>query len=176
MSRWDAPDGRACDTYQFSIHHECLPDRPYTNGAIYFLPRIPFVRLPFYPGGPPSDEWASTEPVRPLTSLAVEPEDFPFLDQIAGHDDGPLLEMMSLARRLLERALALDRSDGLRITMDWSHDLEDTYVAWRTALVDFMPGVEVSMEHEGPRRTLTIHGPDAYEQAIAEFVEGVLGG
>ena len=176
VSRWEAPDGRRLDTYQFSIHHASLPERPFTTGALYVLPRDSFERLPFYPGGPLSDEWASTQPVRPRASVIIEPDDFPFLDRIAAHDDGPLLEMMSLARRLLSKAESMNREEGLTISIPWSHDLEEVYVAWRTALVEFMPGVEVWTEHEGDHRTLHIRGPDNYERTIAEFVESVLTG
>ena len=31
-------------------------------------------------------QWASRAPVRPLARLAVQPQDFPFLAQIRGHD------------------------------------------------------------------------------------------
>lgn len=175
VSRWQAPDGRTIDTYQFSIHHECLPDHPFTDGAVYLLPRATFTRLPYYPDGPPSDEWASRQPVRPVARLDVGPGDFPFLDRIAGHDDGPLLEMMALARRLLEGATSLRREDeGISVVLAWSAGADSTYVAWRTALERFMPGVHVSLERGHGRRVLRISGPDAYERTIEDFVGGVL--
>ncbi len=177
VSRWQAPDGRTKDTYQFSIHHECLPDRPYTDGALYLLARDTFERLPFYAGGPPSDEWASPVPVRARAWIAVEPDDFPFLERLAGHDDGPLLEMAVLARQMLAGATAWDHGErGISVDLDWSSDIEATYVAWRAKLEQFMPGVDVWLDHRGASRTLRIRGPEAYERTIADFVRSVLAG
>jgi len=76
--------------YFFSISDTALAMRPFRRGWVYLLPRASFelqapirhegheVRVP---------QWASLESVAPIARLAVGPEDFPFLDQLRGHDD-----------------------------------------------------------------------------------------
>lgn len=89
-------DGSSLDIYHFSVNQESLDRRPFTTGTLYTLRRADFERIPFYPGGPLSNEWACDHPIRPLARLTVTPDDFPFLDQIATHDDGHLLEFARL--------------------------------------------------------------------------------
>ena len=75
--------------YYFSINADALSRRPWRRGTIYLLPRTTFERQPPIPYRGLSLEvaqWASAVPVRTLARLTVEPEDFPFLDQIHGHD------------------------------------------------------------------------------------------
>lgn len=81
--------------YVFSISRSALPDRPWRSGTVYVLPGDTFelqppmrfgafeVRVP---------QLASFVAVKPLARVAVEPEDFPFLSQIRGHDDERLAE------------------------------------------------------------------------------------
>lgn len=71
--------------YFFSVTAAMLAQGCWTNGSIYLLPRATFARTDN--GRVRFDEWASPEPVRPLGRLAVAPEDFPFLHQVAGHED-----------------------------------------------------------------------------------------
>jgi hypothetical protein len=75
--------------YYFSITQSALPHQPWQQGTIYILPRASFEP------SPPStkngimyqtQEWASATPVQPYAKLTVEPDDFPFLAQIRGHD------------------------------------------------------------------------------------------
>jgi hypothetical protein len=54
----------------------------WTDGLVYVLPRRPFERV----AG--SAEWTSTEPVRPLATLPVAPEDFPFREAVLRHRSG----------------------------------------------------------------------------------------
>jgi hypothetical protein len=65
--------------YYFSISVDPQRDDAWRDGWIYVLPRETF-RL--HPSGP---EWLSPVAVRPLARLAVQPTDFPFLDDVAGH-------------------------------------------------------------------------------------------
>ena len=76
--------------YFFSISAKALAQRPFHRGTVYLLPRATFEEQ-----GPDRfgewdihiPQWASLAPVRPLARLAVGPEDFPFLEQLRGHDD-----------------------------------------------------------------------------------------
>lgn len=75
--------------YFFSITEEILKTVPWRSGVIYILPREQFVQQPPYElAGRMVHEphWASPVPVRPLARLRVTPSDFPFLDQVRGHD------------------------------------------------------------------------------------------
>ena len=111
VMRFGAGD-RSIDLYHFSLHHECLDEAPFTTGALYLMPRERFERLPFFPGGPASNEWACHEPIRPLARLTIEPEDFPFLSQIGGHDDGPLIEFGKLGDEIYDRVVSAMRTDS----------------------------------------------------------------
>jgi hypothetical protein len=81
--------------YFFSINQEALDLQPFCEGAIYVLPKEPFVRDPIqkvkdYDIVVP--HWASRQPAVPLVRLMVTPQDFPFLAQIRGHNQQVLLE------------------------------------------------------------------------------------
>lgn len=81
--------------YFFSVSSTVLPHRPWRAGTVYLLPRATFVSQPDLPFGTAQvqvAQLASLEAVRPLARLAVAPGDFPFLDQIRGHDDERLAE------------------------------------------------------------------------------------
>jgi len=89
-------EGRASDpVYFFSIEKSALARRPFRSGFVYLLPRETFVQDPQSElGGIPFrvEHWASTKPVRPIAKVPVEPTDFPFLDQMRGHDDSVLFQ------------------------------------------------------------------------------------
>ncbi len=86
-----AADGtRSEPWYFFSISAPALAQRPFRRGTIYLLPRETFEQqenLSFRDTQVWLPQWASLVPVRPLARLTVEPEDFPFLDAMRGHDD-----------------------------------------------------------------------------------------
>lgn len=81
--------------YYFSISSGVLPQQPWRSGYVYLLPAETFVEQP---GGEYSGyqaripQLASPVPVTPFARLRVEPDDFPFLAQIRGHDDARLSE------------------------------------------------------------------------------------
>lgn len=171
VSRFDAPDGRHVDVYHFSVSSVSLPDRPFTDGALYLLPRDTFTRIPFYPGGPPSPEWASTEPVRPIARILLEPADFPFLDDVGGHDDGPLLEFEALNTTVLAGAISAERVDGgFRFTTTAERpDVE----RWTELATSFFPDVDRLISDEEPVE-VTITGPPAIEHVLQQRLAGLL--
>jgi hypothetical protein len=76
--------------YFFSISQTALVSRPWRTGTIYILPRTTFEPQPPIPsdhGTVHVMQWASPMPVAPLAKLRVTPADFPFLEQIRGHDE-----------------------------------------------------------------------------------------
>jgi hypothetical protein len=83
------PSGRSGPYYFFSVNGDALPYHPWRSGTIYLLPRHSFEAQPLQPYRGALIEiaqWASHVPVKPLAKLAIEPEDFPFLEQIRPHD------------------------------------------------------------------------------------------
>ena len=163
------------DVYQFSIDRDSLPQRPFTTGALYILPRESFRQIPLWPGGPLSNEWASPTKVRPLARFTIEPEDFPFLDRIGGHDDGPLLRMLELTRALFDRATSARRiDDGFAIDLPWSDETAGLYDEWHGLFEQMMPGVDVGLSGTGDRRGWTLQGPEAFRSTAAEWLGDLL--
>lgn len=90
-----SPDELSEPLYFFSITDSVLIQKPWCTGAIYILPRQSFsqesaqqvqgteIHFP---------HWISSQPVQPIAKLLVEPDDFPFLDQIHGHHDEKLIQ------------------------------------------------------------------------------------
>lgn len=75
--------------YYFSVDEDALPRCPWRNGMIYLLPRDTFEPQPrgHYRGlDIEIAQWASPVAVKPLAKIAVTPDDFPFLNQVNGHD------------------------------------------------------------------------------------------
>jgi len=76
--------------YFFSISRDALQRRPWRRGFVYLLPRPGFEPQPPLhtdDGDFHVAQWASLVPVMPLARIAVGPQNFPFLEQIRGHDD-----------------------------------------------------------------------------------------
>ena len=81
--------------YVFSVSQTALPRQPWRTGTVYLLPRDTFTVQPPMTFGSNTvhiAQLASFTPVRPLAKITVAPEDFPFLEQIRGHDDRRLQE------------------------------------------------------------------------------------
>jgi hypothetical protein len=90
--------------YFFSLNREMLEQHPWTNGIVYVLPRAQFRQTSR--GAVRFDEWASEEPVQPLARLQVSPEDFPFLPNVAGHDEKESIYASWLRYRQRQRRLS----------------------------------------------------------------------
>jgi hypothetical protein len=81
--------------YYFSITRGALERRPWRSGYVYFLPPESFVEQPLgtYAGHDARvPQLASPVAVTPFARLRVDPNDFPFLAYIRGHDDDRLSE------------------------------------------------------------------------------------
>jgi len=81
--------------YFFSITAAALSQRPWRTGKVYLLPAHTFIAQPPLTVGDrlvQPAQAASEVPVRPLAKLTVTAQDFPFLDQVRGHDDKALQE------------------------------------------------------------------------------------
>jgi hypothetical protein len=91
-----SPDQVSEPMYFFSITHSVLLKEPWCPGMIYLLPRQAFEQEPaqemqgmeiIFP------HWISPLPARPVARLPVGPQDFPFLEQIHGHNDEKLVQL-----------------------------------------------------------------------------------
>lgn len=80
------PDRVDVPTYFFSVNQDALPHTPWRSGTIYILPKDTFERQGSRNPNSVSTQWRSFEAVKPLAKMSVDPEDFPFLSQIRGHD------------------------------------------------------------------------------------------
>jgi hypothetical protein len=90
------PDQLSDPMYFFSITHSALLQKPWCEGAVYILPRQSFQQETpqkiqeldiVFP------HWISELPANPVAQVIVGPQDFPFLDQIHGHNDEKLVQL-----------------------------------------------------------------------------------
>jgi hypothetical protein len=82
--------------YFFSITHSVLLQKPWCEGSIYILPRQSFeqeVSQEIQGKEIIFNQWISKFPTQPIAKLKVGPKDFPFLDQIHGHDNEKLVQL-----------------------------------------------------------------------------------
>jgi hypothetical protein len=143
------PHRRRLRVYHFSVDYRVLPSRPFHDGWLYVVPRDTFEQLPVMPGGPPSHEWCSRQPVTPLARLPVRPADFPFLDRVSSHDDGDLYRFDELTEMVRERVAGGTRTpDGVALRVRW----DDRLAGIREEYLDLghriMPEITRSFHHD----------------------------
>jgi hypothetical protein len=96
--------GEQLAVYNFSINQDQLNDPPVTEGAFYLLPKKSFERLKLTEDSY-TNEWVSESAVKPYAKLRLQPEDFPFLDQIGGHDDSELIRLGKISGEIRSAAV-----------------------------------------------------------------------
>lgn len=169
--------GETLATYHFSINQYQLKEIPVTEGAIYFLPRDGFTRLHLTPDSV-ANEWACEEAVEPIARLLLKPADFPFLDQIGGHDDQQLLRLDEISREIREAAMVASL-DGDRFEVQLppgqikSSKLEEYLDLQRV----FAPAVKFQVEQsqEGVKLRVTSL-PPAMRQILERKYQALLEG
>lgn len=118
--------------YHFSLNHDMLPLQPWTNGVIYILPRLTFEELRD-DDGELTEEWASYAPVVPLARLPITPDNFPFLNDIRGHDDSAILRLSDLLIELFQGCQqARTLGDGYTL-------MYNDIIAWWSQITEFVP-------------------------------------
>lgn len=85
------PKNGSVPHYFFSINADALPHKPWRTGTVYVLPRDSFEQQPLQKSQSSGlvkevAHWRSFDAVKPLAKISMGPEDFPFLDQVRGHD------------------------------------------------------------------------------------------
>jgi hypothetical protein len=82
--------------YFFSVSQFARVQKPWCEGMIYILPRQTFeqeAHQQFQGMEIVFPHWISPVAAMPVARLNVEPQDFPFLEQIHGHDDEKLVQL-----------------------------------------------------------------------------------
>ena len=169
--------GEQLAVYNFSINQEQLAEKPYTAGALYFLPRSKFKRQMLSEHAY-ANEWTCPSEVRPLARLDVDPEDFPFLDQISGHDDGLLLRNDILAKAIRTAALAASLEQArFTVTIPASPEMAQALTEWIEIQKSLIPSAQFLVVEVAAGLEMTIHNlPPAYQQVYREAYRELLGG
>lgn len=165
--------GQQITVYHFSVNKEMLPNQPWRTGTIYFLPRVTFRRLPISDEAM-SNEWASETAVKPIARLHLEPEDFPFLDQIGGHDDSELLRLGDLGKLVFDNTTHYEPvAQGYTLKLDWNDELAANIIEYITLLREFMPQTVVGLRFEADEGAvwLDLQGAPAYQQVLKDRLE-----
>ena len=160
--------------YNFSINKDQLADRPYQTGALYLLSRSTFVRLHMGEGF--ANEWASELPVSPIARLKVNPQDFPFLEQIRGHDDSELIQWNTLGQRIRESAAAASLDlDRFTIQLPDNPEMVQVLAEFIRLHEIFMPAAGLNVRPSGAHLELVIDRlPPAYRQTLSESYRDLL--
>jgi hypothetical protein len=168
VTRWTDREGSGRDFYFFSVHHEYVGRDIWRPGTLYLLPRESFRSSPYFPGGPDSFEWASPDEVRPLKRIAVEPDDFPFRDQVGGHDDSAVIEAGRLSDVVLSRVRSARRIEGgLELTFAWDDEVAAVFDDYVELSRKLMPDVERRLtSHGGDEATMEVQAPEGFLQSF----------
>lgn len=168
--------GAEVRVYNFSINQEWLDRAPWRTGMLYFLPRAPFRRLPLTAEGSLSNEWVSETPLRPLARMVIDPADFPFLDQIGGHDDSQLLRFGELGERVLAAVVAAEEAgDVLQMQLAYTPELAAVLPEYIALAHDFYPSSGQTLRFlPGGAVWFDFAGPPAVMQVMRDQVAGKL--
>jgi hypothetical protein len=160
--------GEARKWYWFSLNQEMLPKRPWREGTIYVLPRDTFEQLRFTSGTLVA-EWASREPVRPLAKIRVQPEDFPFLDRVHGHDDSEMIALEDgLTEAVQNRLDETELEDGYVLHFEWSEARAEKAFDLLRRIRRLIPVVTVELVAEAAQGPLLlkIRGPETIKNVV----------
>jgi len=164
---WPDRSGQSVDLYRFTVHKDFVGSDIWRTGTLYLFSRTDFEPIPFYPGGPASNEWASTSELRPLARLTIDPGDFPFLNQVGSHDDGELIAAEEIGDIVMTKVTRARSVPGaIVVSMTWDDEVAgvwDDYVATRQR---FNPDVArtLTVEEDG-EATMEVRGPEGFLQS-----------
>lgn len=164
--------GETLAMYNFSINQDQLSEKPWRQGTLYFLPRNTFVQLKLTENSL-ANEWASEQEVKPLAKLSIDPEDFPFLEKIDGHDDGELMRLGVLSKAIKEAAKsARMNEDGISITLPADMEGLDEYIKLQRV---YMPAVKITISASDEAVLLNLSSlPPAYRQVLKDDYKDLL--
>lgn len=163
VAEYRTKGGERRTRYYLSLPDLDLERRPFTTGTLYMLPRSSFAPIPLYSGGPPTSEWACHEPVAPIASLEIDPEEFPLLESIGGHEETDRVLYADAARTVVSlgaEVLAVEPELRVRLARRPPVEVIEEYVA-RGAVV--WPGTGRAVDGD----LLIVTGPADYREALA---------
>lgn len=160
--------GEQLAVYNFSISADQLPEKPWIEGALYFLPRGAFERQRLTPDSF-SNEWTSQQPVKPIAKLSIRPEDFPFLENIAGHDDSMFFRLEQFGKSIHDAALSA-HLDGAHfsVTVPDTQEMADAIDGYIEIQAMLMPASQFNVERSAAELTLSIAGLSPAHQQVYE--------
>lgn len=167
--------GEQLAVYNFSVSADQLPEKPWIEGALYFLPRETFERQ-WLTLESRSNEWTSPSPVKPIAKLSIRPEDFPFLDKIGGHDDSMFFRLEEFGKSIRAAAVSA-QLDGAHFSMTVPDTKEmsdalDGYIEIQSTL---MPASQFNVERSATGLTLSIAGlSPAHQQVYGQTYSDLL--
>jgi hypothetical protein len=161
--------GERLSAYNFSINQDYLDQHPYTDGALYLLPRQTFVRLRLTEQAY-ANEWASEQPVRPHAKLRVGPQDFPFLDQISGHDDSQLVRAGAIGDDIRAAATAASlEGDRFEVTLPPDAPVVEQLNEYVSSQQEIVPSAQFEVVRTANAVRLVITSlPPAVQQLIKD--------
>lgn len=80
FSQQELPSGERHKVYYFAVSYHALQQAPWRKGAVYLLPRQSFT------ADVEDVQWLSTQSVKPLARIQIEPVDFPLREHVFGVD------------------------------------------------------------------------------------------
>lgn len=165
---WPDRSGNPVDLYRFTVHTDFVGGDIWRSGTLYLFARADFEPIPFYPGGPASNEWASTSELKPLARLTIDPADFPFLGQVGSHDDGELIAAEEVGDIVMAKmASARSVPGAILVSLAWDEEIASIWDEYMKTRQRFSPDVErtLTLEPEGTA-TMEVRGPDGYLQVF----------
>ncbi len=171
-------DGDEIGVYHFSINQEWLDKDPWRSGTLYVLPRKTFRQMPMSAGGGLSNEWVSEVPVKPLVRIAIEPEDFPFLAQVGGHDDSELMNLQKLGQQITQATTEADFSAScIGMKLAYAPELGEAILQYIPLAQKYLPTARFVLRFEPEAGVwLDMSGPPAVMQVMRDQVEKHLAG
>jgi hypothetical protein len=101
--------------------------------------------------------------VRPLKRVAVDPEDFPFRDDVGGHDDSELIRGEELSDTVFERVRSVIRvPGGFDLALTWDDEIAAVFDEYVALGRKYLPDVERRLADGA----LEIRGPAGYLQSF----------
>lgn len=166
-------DGAEIRIYNFSINKDWLDKEPWRTGMMYFLPRETFRRMPVSVEGGESNEWVSEVPLKPLAKMIIEPTDFPFLDQVGGHDDSELIALGEMGQRITAVVTAHQMQENrLIMKLDYSAEVGQLFLEYIPIMQKFIPTAQVILRFEPEDGVYyEFAGPPAVLQVMLDRLE-----
>jgi hypothetical protein len=163
--------------YNFSINKDWLDKKPWRVGTLYFLPRATFRRMPFTAEGGLSNEWVSEVPLKPMARLVIEPEDFPFLHQIGGHDDSELLQLGASGEQVLTAVTDVTFSaETIHMKLAYTSEWGANWLAYITLARKYLPAATFALRFQPDGEVwYDFAGPPAAMQVMKDRLEEQLG-